>query len=410
MGKVFRFNFLTVVISVIFGGAWALVGSLLYNLLKDVLWMPLLIALYITGLAFAVFVAILVSNSVCKNAKPDSKQYQKTLILIGIIFVCSMLFEFLYELSFSSHDITDPTSYIFLIDDSGSMSSSDPGNARHGAIYDILKDCDDDFPYAIYSFSHEFKQVVPISPASTAQNNSYYQVDGGGTDILGALKFVLNDIDSGNLVAGACPRVLLLSDGESGEYGLSNVVRECVSKNVSVSTVGFGSANVDFLNEIARKTGGFFVWVDDIGKLSNGMNEAISAYLNSSRNLLDYRIEFGNNALYAVLRIAFMLIIAAGFVLIKVFMFSTFDEKNVALYTFSILAALGAVGIEVGINALDIAPGIMRTIMCIFFAVLLGSSKNANSYQNGNGGAGTGMGNGTPIGGGFYDTGDKHRF
>lgn len=47
-----------------------------------------------------------------------------------------MLLEYLYELN-PKQKIIEPTSYIFVIDESGSMSGNDPEGLRYDAVSDL---------------------------------------------------------------------------------------------------------------------------------------------------------------------------------------------------------------------------------------------------------------------------------
>lgn len=407
--KKFSFDLLPLFMSLLFSGLWVFLGGLIYSYCLGAIWTPLLIAIYVTGLALSLFLAIVVSNILGKNAKPSSSAYTKTLITIGAIFLCTMLFEFLYELEPQKVKNTKPTSYIFLIDDSGSMSGNDPDLLRNDAIYDVLQDCNRNFPYAVYSFDDSCKQISPIAPASSASKKNYgFSNGGGGTDIIGAIEYVLNDIKNGRLQAGAAPRILLLSDGLSPDFNYNTIISECQSRNVSISTVGFGSADKYLLENIANDTNGAFVWVEDINNITNAMSSVASSYLNQSRNLLSYRPELSYSFWYGLLRTVFMLILGAGFILIKVFMFSTFDEKNIALYTFIVLAVLGATCLEVGINALGFLPIYMRTVMCVSFAFLLGSSKETEMTNFGTVKSWDASSGG--MGGSFANSSDKWKF
>ena len=71
---------------------------------------------------------------------------------IVIIFFLSMLLEYLYELN-PNQKITEPTSYIFVIDESASMSSNDPNGLRYNAISEIMNSPENTLPYMVYAFS-----------------------------------------------------------------------------------------------------------------------------------------------------------------------------------------------------------------------------------------------------------------
>lgn len=413
MKTTFRFNPLTLVFSLLFGLAWSVLGGLLYTGLKGLLWTPLLIALYVLGLAGFLLLAIIVSNAVGNNAKPRAENYKKAAIVVAALFLCTMLFEFLYELQPSHFNIGTPTSYIFLVDDSGSMTSTDPQCTRNDAIYEVAKTCDADFPCAVYIFADLCHQALPITAAKDMKQENYGFASEGLTQMFSAIEFVLSDIQSGRLQAGNSPRILILSDGAPTDIEkYRSTVSACRANGISVSTVGFGGANPAVLQRVAEDTSGAFVWANDISQLSQAMSTAATTIHTSSRDLLGYRSFTEHTVLFGILRCLFLLIIAAGFVLIKVFMFSTFDRNNVALITFIACAALGALAPEFFINIFGWNGTLARALLCITMALLLGTSKETanTNYNNFASPAGSGGGFGGFPGSSYSNPGDKWKF
>ena len=106
--------------------------------------------------------------------------------------ISSGLLEFLYEIG-GKISPKSATSYIFVIDDSGSMQSNDSSNERKNAIDSIMREMDTQLPYSVYLFNENCQVVKPLS---TNVDNDFTLDSNGGTDIVGALKTVFNDYES----------------------------------------------------------------------------------------------------------------------------------------------------------------------------------------------------------------------
>ena len=129
----FRSSIVALAIFVFFGIAYGFITNIFFDNVITALWTPLAIALYF--LTFGVLICILTIIIVRKfNKSIDSKLIIRDIaIIIVALFLASMLFELLYEIGIDAK-IKDPDSYILMIDDSGSMSDSDPNNQRADAI------------------------------------------------------------------------------------------------------------------------------------------------------------------------------------------------------------------------------------------------------------------------------------
>ena len=130
----------SLIISVVMGVAWCLLGAFLYKLLKDSVWMPAIIGIYFLGLALAELAALKISNAFNGSQSATRKDRTAALLLVFGICVGGLLFEFLYELT-PAEKTHQSTSYIFLIDNSDSMTWNDPTNTRSDGVRSVLDNC-----------------------------------------------------------------------------------------------------------------------------------------------------------------------------------------------------------------------------------------------------------------------------
>jgi hypothetical protein len=183
---------------------------------------------------------------------------------------------------------------------------------------------------------------------------------------------VLKDLSGGSLKGGTTPRILLLSDGESYDEGWRELARDCQKNNVVVSCVGFGYDS-DLLRNIAARTGGVFIQVDNISSLTEEMEKAITT--NANRDLLSSRPTVGMDLLYAFLRVLFLCLLGLVWSHMKFEAFcSTSAKKNRKVFVVSfVLCAVSSVLFEVLLQQFWVDPFFARMLLCVMWALTVGS-------------------------------------
>ena len=289
-----RFDFVTCILSVLAGLLWAWLGGKLLRSASESLWTPLLIGLYFLGLALVLILILWFCTVIKKRGMPESGSYLKAFALALAVFVLAGLFQWIYSVDFRLEEApsTGDSSYIFLIDESGSMTQNDTRNERATAIQSLMADCDRDFPYAVYGFSDRFRQISPIQPASAAASSTLVMEDYGLTYISDAIEYVLQEIESGRLNAGARPHLILVTDGyeSNSSNPLASTLGHANAIGVRVSTVGVGGVDSEYLRNIAVKTGGNYVTCETMSDLLGGMTDVTELESSSyERTLLNTR-------------------------------------------------------------------------------------------------------------------------
>ncbi|MCD7884708.1 MAG: VWA domain-containing protein [Lachnospiraceae bacterium] len=364
----------SLVISLIGG----IVGLIVYGLLIESLPRP-----FVIGIVMLVFFLIMIVGMLGFIAVQGRYTFREGLIkqmLYSIlcalaIFVLATLFEFIYQLGGEIAN-AGPTSYIILLDDSGSMDSNDPNDLRYAAISEIMADKDEDFSYAVYSFNDDLLCIREMSAKGT-EEVVYSKPDGrsGGTSIKNALTSIIEAIEDGSIDGGSAPKVLLLSDGYATDIGLfSNIkklLKRYTSHGVSISTVGLGdSVDESLMTQIANGTGGVFISVDEGSNLGTAMEAAISSY--AKRDLLTLRNTPKLNALFFIERILFMSVLGLGMqcFLILVSGIPTSDQK--LSWFFSILTCiLAGLAIELLINTIYLPEKLSALIYFVLTGMFL---------------------------------------
>jgi hypothetical protein len=292
---------------------------------------------------------------------------------VVIVFGLAVLFQWIYGKDFSQETIT-ATSYIFVVDDSGSMGSNDPLQERYAAIETVLADQPETFPYMVYGFSNSVSVLRDMAPIAEGHDELYGNST-GGTAIRGALERVLEDYQNGTWDGGAYPKVILLTDGYATDIGLFHSIRPLLKEykkaQISISTVGLGSVDNSLMERIAQRTGGVFVNVTDAASLSAAMMMAAEQYV--SRDLFSERYVTTHNGLYGFLRVLFLTILGVCIGLVATLACGRLEEATMTLIATGVTALLGACIVEFGIELLHLPAWLawllLWTLLAMTFTV-----------------------------------------
>lgn len=376
------------IVTIITGIVFFFIGELIYTGIIENKIAPLTMPVYF--LCFMVILIIVLWLLSIKRGKyleaRDKKNESgrfKLIIVVSLVLLVLLtgLFEFLYELGGKNISL-EPTSYVFIIDDSGSMKTNDSKGVRKDSINDIVNELNTDLPYAVYLFSDGCSCVKTMSNSTEC---SFSLRSSGGTNIVGALKYVYKDYNNDSAGWGEAPKVLLLTDGEASRFGLKSIIKKYRKSRISVSAVGFGSADSSYLTTIANNTGGVFVDSDHISNLKSSMEKAIKTYSLENRNLLSDRF-CENDGLYTFLRILFLVILSVIIAVIKAnAMFDT-DRWPLFLFLSVIFGVLASILMEVLISHAYVSIKPVHFICCILWAFVpasIESGKKGNKprYQ-----------------------------
>ncbi len=372
-----QFDYQTLMISIIASIIGIIISNMFYNSLD--IWRPLAIGLRIFVFSTIVMMIIFIYSLI--NGNIGFSQYSTGLnfgiLIIGLVLVLiiSTLLEGIYEINFYSSNVyTEPTSYVFIIDNSGSMSSSDPEALRYAAIEDIISNKDDTFPYAIYSFGNTITCIREVAPKSDGLDD-YEPINNGETPIKTTLQQLLSDYKNGTLTGlGDNPKFLLLSDGYATDINMfsniSSILKDYVKNNITISTVGLGETDDDLMQQIALETGGVYIDIDDAQDLESAMATAITDTSDElyQRHFFKYRHVLKLDTLYAFMHIIFTAIIGMLLSLLSLFATGRDNDKKIVLISGLITSIIGALLLEFGINVI----GLPASIMTYIYLLLIG--------------------------------------
>lgn len=270
------------------------------------------------------------------------------------------------------NQIVQPTSYIFVIDDSGSMKDIDPEQERYSAIKTVLQDKPEDFSFMIYSFANDATIIRDMASISEGipeirGNNE------GKTAIRTTLGKVLDDFKAKKWDGGSTPKVILLSDGAATDInlfsGINKILKRYASNHISISTVGLQYADEELMNKIAKKTGGVFVNIADASQLSEAMRSAGMEY--TERDLLSIRYMASLNFLYGILRIVFLAILGVLLGFEVCLSYGSNESSNLIICSSIIKAIIGAFIMEFGTGILGFSDKFTWFVLWVLLALTI---------------------------------------
>ena len=356
----------TVALMSVFAGVLSWFGChYIYTTYSDKLSESVMIGSLCAVLFAAVFLTVLLGSMITGSFNKESELFVDfghmaayfICSLIGI-FVLVMGLEFIYECNPNIKSI-EPTSYIFVIDESGSMSGNDPGGLRYEAIPEIMKAAKEGFPYMVYTFSDDTQIIRDMAPLDAEYEPIPVNSD-DGTAICGTILRILQDYKNSVWDGGSNPKVVFLTDGSATD--LSNVflwfrgnmpefnaaLEEYYNLGINISTVGLGSVDREIMTKMAETTGGVFVNIQNASDLASAMKTAASSY--SDRNLLSIRYMKHWDTLYGFLRILFLTII--GTVIGSLMLLAYMEDSSIPIIIVSsiICSLIGSVLFEIGLK------------------------------------------------------------
>lgn len=307
-------------------------------------------------------------------------------LIIGtlIVFAASSVLQFIYglETPLSYHNAT---SYIFLIDDSGSMSGSDENGLRYKAVGEVLESMDDSFPFMVYGFSNETVIMREMGPKSDGipELSGYAN---GGTEIKSALTKILEDCRNGVWDGGEAPKVILLSDGEATDFSNVNeiipLLSEYVEEGITISTVGLIHVDENAMREIANATGGVYISVENAAGLAEAMKNAGTSH--SIRDLVSIRYRRRMDGLFGLMRIIFLTIIGIMIGFFKAVAYGDKDSTKLILVSSVAFSILGSLFMELGTGVLGRSSRSMWFILWVLYALTLAyAPKKRRGYGSG---------------------------
>ncbi|WP_379132150.1 VWA domain-containing protein [Paenibacillus sp. sgz500958] len=378
-----KINFLLLLFSIIGGGIAFILGEILLGRWLGELPSILLVGIYFTIVALGVGLGALIAEIISPHLNGASwKQRYLGLswkllpVMLVMLLAAGALTEFVYELNFGG--LKPVKDVVMVIDDSGSMTQSDPGNSRYAAAEGLVARMDKDNRVAVLTFSDEAQIVQPLTLLSTTDSVNQVtaaianlQTTEGGTNISGALSQALSVIN-GDKTGDRGAMVILLSDGFS-EFDTSRELQEYLDQGIKVNTIGLGlddPSGSELLKDIAGTTGGQYYDVSDTNLLA-GVFQQIYDRLGDRTLLTERSDNTADSPYYAAIRILSLLLIGAA---LGLGLGIVFDNRHLAKsfgFGGAVSGLLAGLILEFGLSGHFFADALIRLIAVLVLAAII---------------------------------------
>ncbi|GFH42500.1 hypothetical protein Hs30E_10510 [Lactococcus hodotermopsidis] len=375
-----HFNLLLLVGALIGGVVGFIFGELLITLLGGALPSVVLVGLYFAQLMFFIFLAVLIcekidprlNSRVWTTAHWGDQLKRLPLMSLVVFFALGCIFQFFYGLSAAKPILQVADNYIIAIDNSGSMSGSDPQKDRFSAVKSFVDELDDSKNVAVILFTDNVETTVPLTKVDAAFRTKIATAfDGlepnGGTDIQSALEVAAQiPVDTNSTTM-----VILMSDGASF-VDAQKITTEYNQKGLVLNTIQCTDNTFwrnSLLLDLSTRTGGMNYQISEMNQLAGTFSKILSGST-LSRVLLDYRYGFDyNSTLFAVLRILFIALIGIALSGAMSFMLYNLDVFKKLLIPKILTGVLAGIVMEFCLKDFWPAPP-ARLLMVLLFALL----------------------------------------
>ncbi|KAA9004715.1 VWA domain-containing protein [Paenibacillus spiritus] len=374
-----KINALLLLFSLAGGAAAFAAGELLLGAKLEE-WPPILVVgLYFALVALGVGAGCLLAEMISPRLNGASWRQRylglswKLLPLaVALLLGVGSLTEFIYELNFGgSKPVKD---IVLVIDDSGSMSQSDPSNRRYEAARELIASMDGDNRVAVVSFSDEAAVAQPLIRLKGNNRERVLAAIGGlsttdgGTNLRGALAEAMN------VITGASGKergamVILLSDGVSS-LDLESDLAAYREREVAVNTIGLAlteASGTSLLRDMAASTGGAYYDVEDAERLGAVFREIYDRL--GDRTLLTERTDdTADSPYYAAVRVLALLLagtalgIGLGIIFDNRYLARSFGTGG------AVSGLLAGLTLEFGLGSNGFLNGVIRLIAVLLLA------------------------------------------
>ena len=297
-------------------------------------------------------------------------------VLIGLV---AMLFQFIYQLDFTGERPSEIQDYIILVDNSLSVTWTDPDNERYDAVVDFVSTLNGSNQVMIKVFSdnshygpqNNFPLTV-VTKDTPEQIRSFFDsfvIETSGTNLTQPLMDVLNEYPD----KGRNAVVLMLSDGEDDTLETVRITDSYKKRGLPIYCASFaeGHEAESKLENLARGTGGEFFQLDNLSSLTRTVEQYVQTEV-QTRNLLELRSGMDSDNLVArIERIVFLFIlgILSGLVLTFILDSETILKEGMILHC--ICALISPFVMEFPGQKGLLAPLFAKLLMMLLLGVML---------------------------------------
>ncbi len=194
-----------------------------------------------------------------------------------------------------------PVRLTFLVDVSGSMSSSDKLGLAKESLHLLVSQLGMEDSVAIATYAGRVATVLEPTP-TTRRSRIHAAIEGlsaGGSTAMGSGLELAYDMAQHAYVPGAENRVVVLSDGDanvgpSSHTAILESIQEHAGQGISLSTIGFGMGNYKdtLMEQLADRGDGNYHYVDSLREADKVFGQDLAGTLQTIARDVKIQVEF----------------------------------------------------------------------------------------------------------------------
>ena len=185
-------------------------------------------------------------------------------------------FQFVIEAPSAAEELTTKFDIAFVLDDSGSVSSSDFTKMKNECKQLSERFTEND-RMALFMFASSVSKLTSFTDKDTfAEKLSSYRRTDGMTALYSGIDSATTEFK--NYSTDASRIMIVVTDGYDNQSNVSatTVINNAIAENVTIYCVGVGSVNSTVLRNISESTGGSYYHIDQFSQLNSIFENIIS--------------------------------------------------------------------------------------------------------------------------------------
>ncbi len=201
-----------------------------------------------------------------------------------------------------------PVHLTFLVDTSGSMSSSDKLPLAMKALHELVDNLGMEDTIALATYAGSNRKVLGPTPI-TRRHEIHRAIDqlrsGGGTAMASGM-LMAYEMASDMYLSGSENRVVVLSDGDANIGATSHdqilaTIDKHAKRGITMTTVGFGMGNYQdtMMEQLANKGDGNYFYIDSFKEAQKVFGQDLSGTIQTIARDVKIQVEFNPDAVHA---------------------------------------------------------------------------------------------------------------
>ncbi len=204
----------------------------------------------------------------------------------------------------------NPVHLTFLVDVSGSMSSSDKLGLAKQSLHELVENLEPQDTVALATYAGHVARVLDPMPVTSTNARQIHQAiemleSGGGTGMSSGVDLAYQMASAG-FVKGEENRVIVLSDGDANIGPASHTailqqIKGYAESGITLSTIGLGMGNYKdvMMEQLANNGDGNYFYIDSIKEAQKVFGEDLSGTLQVIAKDVKIQVDFNPEAVHS---------------------------------------------------------------------------------------------------------------